>query len=105
MKNDVNSCHEMSNEEILNIEHTDFPLYHAILYGDKTLTAKFSKRLACAVKHLPVRVSFSYEHDTQKAIEAGVRKDPTLLLNGKIFLEGLTQAEIISKKFEELLFT
>ena len=37
------------------------------------------------------------------AIEAGISKDPTLVLNGKIFLEGLTQAEDITKAFEELL--
>ncbi len=97
------ACHEMNNGEILNKEHEEFTLYDAVLYGDKVLTAKFSKRLSCAIKHLPIRIAFHYEHDTQKALEAGVIKDPTLTLNGEIFLEGLVQAEEITQKFEKLL--
>ena len=97
------ACHEMSNGEILNKEHEKFRLYDAVLYGDRVLTAKFSKRLSCAIKHLPLRVAFRYEYDTQKALEVGVIKDPTLTLNGEIFLEGLVQAEEITKKFQELL--
>ncbi len=97
------ACHEMSNGEILNKEHGEFVLYDAILYGDRVLTAKFSKRLSCAIKHLPLRIAFRYEYNTQKALEVGVTKDPTLTLNGEIFLEGLVQAEEITKKFQELL--
>jgi len=97
------ACHTMTHGEILNKNHTKYPLYNGVLYGDKVSTAKFSKRLSCSIKHLPIRVSFKYEHDTIKAIEAGITKDPTLLLNGKIFLEGLTQAEDITKAFERLI--
>ena len=97
------TCHEMSNGEILNKEHKEFIFYDAVLYGDRVLTAKFSKRLSCAIKHLPLRVAFCYEHSTKKALEAGIIKDPTLTLNGEIFLEGLVQAEEITKKFQELL--
>ncbi len=97
------ACHEMSNGEILNKEHEEFALYDAVLYGDRVLTAKFSKRFSCAIKHLPLRVAFRYEYNTQKALEAGVTKDPTLTLNGEIFLEGLVQAEEITKKFQGVL--
>jgi len=97
------ACHEMSAGEILNASHSEYPLHEAVIYGSRLDCAKFSKRLSCAIKHLPLRVRFSYEHDTQKAIDKGIIKDPTLVLDGAIFLEGLTQAEDITKAFEKLL--
>ena len=96
------ACHEMNNGEILNAAHTEYELHQAMLYGDKLLCLKFSKRLSCAIKHLPIRVKFSYEHDTKKAIDRGITKDPTLVLDSKIFLEGLTQAEDITKAFQKI---
>jgi len=97
------ACHEMSAGEVLNASHSEYPLHEAVIYGSRLDCVKFSKRLSCAIKHLPLRVKFSYEHDTQKAIDKGIRKDPTLVLDGAIFLEGLTQAEDITKAFEKLL--
>ena len=97
------ACHEMANGEILNVVHSAYPLYKAVLYGDRVLTAKFSKRLSCAIKHLPLRLAFSYEYDVVKALEQGVQKDPTLLVDGKIFLEGLVQAEEITDAFKKML--
>ena len=97
------ACHTMNDGEILNRDKTQYPLFHAVLYGDKVSTAKFSKRLSCAIKHLPLRVEFTYEHDTLKAVEKGVGTDPTLVLDGEIFLEGLVQAETITEAFETLL--
>jgi len=99
----MNVCKEMQAGEILNPYKTETPLLHALLYGDKTAIAKLSERLSCAIKHLPLRVQFEYEYSTQKAIEAGIQKDPTLLLDGEIFLEGLPQAEHITEAFEKLL--
>jgi hypothetical protein len=96
-------CRVMNEGEILNESHTEYPLYEGKLYGDKITTAKFSKRLSCAIKHLPIRIKFTYEYDTIKAIENGIGKNPTFVLNGKIFLERLVQAEEITKKFEELI--
>jgi len=96
-------CHTMENGEVLNASHPEYPLFHAILYGDRVSTVKFSKRLSCAIKHLPLRVEFTYEHDTLKAVEKGVTRDPTLVLNGEIFLEGLVQAEVITEAFEKQL--
>ena len=96
-------CKVMNEGEILNSSHTEYPLFDAILYGDKILTAKFSKRLSCAIKHLPIRIKFNYEYDTNKAIEKGIAKDPTFTLNNEIFLEGLVSAEEITQKFEKLL--
>ncbi len=97
------ACHTMDEGEVLNAAKTEYPLFHAVLYGDRVSTAKFSKRLSCAIKHLPLRVAFHYEHNTQKALDAGVRKDPTLVLDGEIFLEGLVAAEAITEAFEVLL--
>jgi len=97
------ACHTMQTGEVLNASHLEFPLHHAILFGDKVSTAKFSKRLSCSIKHLPLRLSFSYEYDTLRAIEAGVIMDPTLVVDGVIFLEGLIQAELITEKFKILL--
>jgi hypothetical protein len=97
------ACHTMVHGEVLNADKTQYPLFHAVLYGDRVSTAKFSKRLSCAIKHLPLRVEFTYEHDTLKAVETGVTKDPTLVLDGEIFLEGLVQAEEITQAFEKKL--
>ena len=97
------ACHMMDEGEVLNAAKTEYPLFAAVLYGDRVSTAKFSKRLSCAIKHLPLRVVFHYEYDTQKALDAGVRKDPTLVLDGEIFLEGLVAAEMITEAFEALL--
>ena len=99
----IEACHEMHNGEILNKEKEEFTLYSATLYGDRVLTAKFSKRLSCSIKHLPLRVAFRYEYSTEKAVETGIVKDPTLVLNEEIFLEGLVQAEEITYKFQNLL--
>ena len=93
----------MDEGEVLNAVKTESPLFFAVLYGDRVSTAKFSKRLSCAIKHLPLRVAFHYEHDTQKALDVGVRKEPTLVLDGEIFLEGLVAAEEITEAFEKRL--
>jgi len=97
------ACHTMCEGEVLNVQKVEYPLFHAVLYGDKVSTAKFSKRLSCAIKHLPLRVKFTFEYDTLKAVEKGVIQDPTLILDGKIFLEGLVQAEVITEAFEKIL--
>jgi len=97
------ACHTMAHGEILNAGKHQYPLFHAVLYGDRVSTAKFSKRLSCAIKHLPLRVEFTYEYDTLKAVEKGVTRDPTLVLDGEIFLEGLVQAEEITQAFEKRL--
>jgi len=96
-------CRVMNEGEILNGDHYEYPLFEGKIYGDKITTAKFSKRLSCAIKHLPIRVKFTYEYNTAKAIEVGVGKNPTFFLNGKIFLEGLVQAEEITKAFEKII--
>ena len=100
---DHDICHEMCIGEILNEKNSEYPLFYAKLYGDRVATAKLSKRLSCSIKHLPIRIFFDYEYDTLKALEAGVRKNPTLILEGKIFLEGLIQAEDITKVFQKFL--
>jgi len=98
-----NACHTMAEGEVLNADQAAYPLFHAVLYGDRVSTAKFSKRLSCAIKHLPLRISFSYEYDTSKAVEKGIAKDPTLALEGEIFLESLVEAEVITEMFEDFL--
>lgn len=97
------ACHEMSEGEILNAQKSEYPLFEALIYGSRIDCAKFSKRLSCSIKHLPLRLRFSYEYDVQKALDKGITKDPTLTLNSQIFLEGLLQAEDITKAFEKFL--
>ena len=99
----MDACRVMNEGEILNAKHSEYPLFNAVIYGSRVECAKFSKRLSCAVKHLPLRIKFSFEYDTLKAIEKGIAKDPTLVLDNEIFIEGLVQSEEITKKFEELL--
>ena len=97
------ACHVMNEGEILNPHRSDLPLHETVLYGDRILTAKFSKRLSCAIKHLPIRVRFRYNHSIEEAIDMGIAKDPTLVLDGEIFLEGLVSAEEITKAFKDFL--
>ncbi len=97
----VLSCHEMNNGQILNETKSQYPLYTVILYGDKIDCTKFSKRISCAIKHLPLRVQFFFEYNTEKAINAGVRISPTLIIDNQILIEGLTQAENITEIFEQ----
>ena len=92
----------MKEGDVLNAS-SSFPLHKAVIYGSKVDSAKLSKRVSCAIKHLPIRVKFSFVYDSLKAVEKGVSKDPTLMLDDKIFIEGLLQSEEITKRFEELL--
>ena len=97
------TCHPLGENEILNAENKAYPLFEGTLYGDKILTAKFSKRISCAIKHLPLRLRMHYIHDTSVAIAHGIRKDPTFILDGKIVFEGLCASETIMAYFEKLL--
>lgn len=97
------TCQQMNQGEVLNASHKEYPLHKVIIYGDKISCAKLSKRLSCAIKHLPIRVHFSYEHDAKKALNPSVTKDPTIVVDSKIFLEGLVQTEEITNAFEKLL--
>ena len=97
------ACHEMADGEILNSHLSDLPLHKCTIYGDRVLSAKLSKRLSCAIKHLPIRLQFNYNRNIEDAVSLGITKDPTLILDGKIFIEGLIQAEDITRRFEEML--
>ncbi len=91
----------MRKGEVLN-ETSSFPLHNAVIYGNKVDTVKLSKRVSCAIKHLPIRVKFSFVYDSLKAVEKGISKDPTMLVDDEIFIEGLIQSEEITKRFEKL---
>ncbi len=97
-----NFCHSLEKDEILNEKNSDFPLYELYVYGSKLECLKISKRIMCSVKHLPIRVKVHYIYDTQKAVEKGVAKDPSIILNGNIIIEGLISAENIEKIFLSL---
>jgi len=97
------ACYPMEEGKILHEEHIEWPLFDVTIYGTKLETLKISKRLMCSIKHLPLRLSVHYEHSTEKAIEAGVAKDPTIIWNGKNIIEGLIPAEEITEIFENLL--
>ncbi len=95
-------CYPLKEGEILN-EDKAYPLFEVTIHGSDTNRVKLSKRLVCAVKHLPLRLKIHYQKDTGKSIEKGVAKDPTLEYNGKFLAEGLISAEEITKIFEGLL--
>jgi hypothetical protein len=96
-------CAPLDENGILNATHTQWPLFEGVIYGDKTLSTKLSKRLVCGVKHLPLRLKLSIITDTEKALNNGITHDPTLLLNGKPLIEGLVSAEEMTAIFETLL--
>jgi len=98
-----NFCHPLEKDEILNEQQHDFPLYELYIYGSKLECLKISKRIMCSVKHLPLRVKAHYIHDTQKAIENGIRKDPSVMLNNTVIIEGLISAEEIEQIFTNIL--
>jgi len=95
-------CYPLKEGEILN-KDKKYPLFEVTIHGSDIERVKLSKRVVCAVKHLPLRLKIHYEKDSLKSIEIGVTKDPTLTLNNKILLEGLVSAEEITKTFETLL--
>lgn len=97
------ACFELKNGEILNATHLEYPLFDITIHGGKLECAKLSKRVVCALRQLPLRLSIKYEHNTQISADMGVRFDPTLTLGGSIFIEGLISAEEISVKFQNLL--
>jgi len=45
---------------------------------------------------LPIRIAYTFEHDSLKAIEAGALTDPTVIFDKKLIFEGLVQAESIT---------
>ncbi len=96
-------CYALPEGEVLHAEHPEWPLFRVTIHGSDTERVKLSKRLVCAVKHLPLRLQIHYEKDPTKSIEEGVAKDPTLTLDGRILLEGLVSAEEITQTFEKLL--
>ncbi|MFA5454272.1 MAG: thioredoxin family protein [Sulfurimonas sp.] len=95
----MDSCSLPKDGAIINEKHFKYPLYEFIIYGNKVLCQKLSKRINCAAKKAPIRLKISYIYDTQKAIDAGISVDPTALLDGKIFIEGLKDTQEV----EELL--
>lgn len=96
-------CAPLDENGIVNADHPHWHLFEGVIYGDKTLCTKLSKRLVCGVKHLPLRLKLSIITDTEKAIEEGITHDPTLLVNGEPLIEGLASAEKITAVFETLL--
>lgn len=97
-------CTELGHGEILNSSHAEWPLLEGVIYGDAILSLKLAKRLVCGVKHLPLRLRIETITDTHAAIDAGVKRDPTLFINGKPLIEGLVAAEEITAVIEHYLF-
>lgn len=100
----METCAELSPTEILNAAHPEWPLLEGVIYGDATLSLKLAKRLVCGIKHLPLRLRLETITDTYAAINAGVKHDPTLFINGKPLIEGLAAAEEITAVIEHYLF-
>lgn len=71
-------CYPLAEGEILHAEHKSWPLFRVTIHGSDIERIKLSKRLSCAIKHLPLRLQVH-------------------------LLEGLVSAEEITKTFENLL--
>jgi hypothetical protein len=99
----LDACAPLAPGELLNASHSDWPLFELTIHGSARERIKLSKRLVCALKHLPLRLSIHYEKDTERSIEVGVAKDPTLEWNGHLIAEGLVDAESLTERFEKLL--
>ena len=82
----------------------DYPLYSVVFYGDRVGTDKLARRFSCATKILPIRVEFIFEHDPLKALDKGISKDPTVVFDNKLIMEGLIQAEEITKQVKSYLY-
>ncbi|WP_353663152.1 hypothetical protein [Hydrogenimonas sp. SS33] len=96
-------CYPLAEGETLNEDHPEWPLFAVTIHGSDRERVKLSKRLVCAVKHLPLRLRIRYEKDVERSLEAGVAKDPTLTLGDTILAEGLVAAERLTEIFETLL--
>ena len=96
-------CYALSEGEILNEDHPQWPLFKILICGSKIENLKISKRIMCTLKYLPLRLQVFYEHDTLKCLELGGGSDPSVFLGNKLLFEGLIQAEEIKKIFEKLL--
>ena len=91
---------KMSSSKKIN---PDYPLYRVVFFGDRVGTDKLARRFSCATKIFPIRVEFIFEHDPLKALDKGVSKDPTVIFDKKLIIEGLIQAEEITKQVESYL--
>jgi len=96
-------CAPLVEGEILNESHREWPLFEVTIHGSDRERIKLSKRLVCAVKHLPLRLSIRYEKSAEKSVEIGVAKDPTLEWKRRFLAEGLVSAETLTDRFETLL--
>jgi len=96
-------CYALSEGEILNEGHNEWPLFKLLICGSKIESLKISKRIMCTLKHLPLRLQVFYEHDTLKCLELGGGADPSVFLDNKLLFEGLIQAEEIKTIFEKLI--
>ena len=96
-------CYALNEGEILNEGHKNWPLFILTICGSKIETLKMSKRIMCTLKHMPLRLQVFYEHKTEKCLELGGGKDPSVFLGRKLLFEGLIQAEEIKEIFEKLL--
>ena len=96
-------CYPLKENEILNGDHLEYPLFAVTIHGSTAERIKLAKRLVCALKHLPLRLKIHYEKDALASIQKGVAKDPTLEWKGKFLAQGLVSAEELAKIFEELV--
>jgi len=96
-------CYPLAEGETLNADHPEWPLFDVTIHGGDRERVKLSKRLVCALKHLPLRLTIRYEKDLSRSIERGVAKDPTLEMGGRFLAEGLVSAERLTEIFENLL--
>ncbi|WP_457607166.1 hypothetical protein [Nitratifractor sp.] len=99
----LEACRPLKEGETLNASHPEWPLFAVTIHGSARERIKLSKRLVCAIKHLPLRLRIAYESNAERSIERGVAKDPTLEGEGRLLAEGLLSAEELEELFRGLL--
>jgi hypothetical protein len=99
----ITSCYPLKEGEILNEAYPDYPLFFVTIHGSERERIKLSKRLVCALKHLPLRLQIHYEKDTETSLNRGVRHDPTLEYEDTFLAEGLVSAETLNELFSQML--
>ena len=100
--NSLDACRPLKRGEVLNADHPEWPLFALTIHGSTRVRIKLAKRLVCALKHLPLRLTIDYETDTERSMALGIGTDPTLTLNGRILAEGLVSAEELEARFQAL---
>lgn len=76
------------------------PVVHAVIYGNREEAAKLQKRVACASRRFHISWQFKTQTDPFEAIDFGIIRQPSLVIDGRVVVEGLSATEEIENVLE-----